>query len=131
VRTQAPKDASDLPHPEASTPAGRRDDGTTAPRQRGRYVPAAVRRAVWARDGERCTFVDDQGRRCQARAFLELDHVHERALGGTGESENLRVLCRAHNQLLAELRFGRAHIEQRIHLRQRKSAAEISENGAG
>jgi hypothetical protein len=34
------------------------------------------------------------------------------------------VLCRAHNRLLAEQVFGREHVEQQIHLRQRKSSAE-------
>ncbi len=33
---------------------------------RSRHVPAAVRRAVYERDGGRCRFVDDQGRRCTA-----------------------------------------------------------------
>lgn len=32
-----------------------------------RHVPAQVRRAVWARDGARCTFVAPSGQRCCAR----------------------------------------------------------------
>ena len=35
-----------------------------------RYVPAAVRRAVHERDGGRCRFVDEQGRRCPERNQL-------------------------------------------------------------
>jgi hypothetical protein len=40
-----------------------------------RHVPAAVRREVVARDGQRCAFVGEDGRRCDETAFLEMDHV--------------------------------------------------------
>jgi Holliday junction resolvasome RuvABC DNA-binding subunit len=51
---------------------------------------------------------------------LELDHVEPRALGGRDDAENLRVRCRAHNQLAAEQVFGRDHVEQRRRFRQKK-----------
>jgi len=73
------------------------------------------------RDGLQCSFVSDDGARCPARTFLELDHRHPRALGGTGDATNVRVLCRAHNRHAAEQVFGRAHVEERIYLRQRKA----------
>jgi hypothetical protein len=84
-------------------------------------VKAAVRREVFARDGERCTFESDDGERCPARGFLELDHIEPRALGGGDDARNLRVLCRAHNRLYAEQLFGREHVAQRTDFRQRKS----------
>ena len=87
------------------------------------YVPRAVRRQVFERDGEQCTFVDEHGRRCPARAFLELDHIVPRALGGTDDADNLRVACRMHNQREAERAFGRAYVEERIRFRQRKQPA--------
>jgi hypothetical protein len=71
-----------------------------------RYIPPAVRRAVWARDGERCTFVGRDGRRCGERRFLEFDHAHPHADGGPATVENLRLRCRAHNQHTAEFYFG-------------------------
>lgn len=83
------------------------------PGRRGGNIPRAVRREIFERDGEMCTFVDEQGRRCEERAFLELDHVTPRALGGTNDAANLRVRCRAHNGFAAELVFGRAHIEKK------------------
>jgi hypothetical protein len=83
-------------------------------------VTRAARREVAARDGERCAFVDAQGRRCPARAFLEVDHIQPKALGGSGTSENLRLLCAAHNRLEAEQCFGQEYIERQIHLRQSK-----------
>jgi 5-methylcytosine-specific restriction endonuclease McrA len=78
------------------------------------YVPRAVRREVFERDGEQCTYVDEAGRRCQSRTFLELDHRTPRALGGTDDPANLRIRCRAHNALAAEEDFGRQHIAKRI-----------------
>jgi hypothetical protein len=78
------------------------------------HVSRAIRREVFARDGRQCSFVGTDGQRCSSRAFLELDHVRPRALGGTGESANVRVLCRAHNRYAAEQAFGRDHVEARI-----------------
>jgi hypothetical protein len=72
----------------------------------GRYVPAAVRRAVWRRDGGRCTFVSERGRRCAARTRLEFDHIEPMARGGESTVTGLRLRCRAHNQYEAERRFG-------------------------
>ncbi len=87
----------------------------------GDGVPRAVRREVFERDGERCTFTDEQGNRCPAHTYLELDHVVPRAQGGRDEAQNLRVVCRAHNQLYAEQVFGRERVELKKHLRQRRS----------
>ena len=95
--------------PEASRPA------------KSGHITRAVRRDVFARDGAQCTFADAEGRRCPSRGFLEVDHRHPRALGGSGEASNLRIFCRPHNRLHAEEVFGRAHVEQRVHSRQRKS----------
>ncbi len=81
-------------------------------------VPRATRRAVFERDGERCTFTDPQGNRCPATSWLEIDHVVPRARDGTNEPSNLRVRCRAHNALYAEQTFGKEHVERKI--RERK-----------
>jgi 5-methylcytosine-specific restriction endonuclease McrA len=70
-------------------------------------ISRAVRREVFARDGEQCTFVDPAGNRCPARALLELDHVEPWSLGGSNDASNLRVTCRAHNQLFAEQKLGK------------------------
>ena len=39
-----------------------------------RQIPAAVKRAVYERDGGRCRYEDEQGRRCPARQGLEYHH---------------------------------------------------------
>jgi len=71
-----------------------------------RYVPAQLRRAVWERDGGRCTFVSESGHRCEARKPLEFDHALEVARGGEPTLEGIRLRCRAHNQYQAERTFG-------------------------
>jgi HNH endonuclease len=70
------------------------------------HVPAAVRRAVWERDGGRCQWPLDSGGTCGSLQRVELDHVVPRAQGGTSTVENCRLLCRAHNDLAARLAYG-------------------------
>ncbi len=94
-------------------------------------ITRAVRRKVFERDGEHCTFVDTAGRRCSSRKFLELDHIVPRAMGGTDDEDNLRVRCRAHNGLHAEETFGKSHVLAQVDMRQRKSAQAANGNGTG
>jgi hypothetical protein len=72
-----------------------------------RHIPAAVRRAVWHRDGGRCAFGAADGRRCTEEAFLEFHHVVPHAVGGPTTAENIQLRCRAHNGYEAERDFGR------------------------
>jgi hypothetical protein len=44
-------------------------------------------------------------------AFLEIDHIVERAIGGGSDAANVRIRCVRHNRFTAEQTFGRAHIE--------------------
>ena len=76
-------------------------------------ISRAARRAVFERDGEQCTFRGPDGERCTEKAFLELDHVAMRTLGGGGQPANLRVLCGAHNRHLAEKLLGKSHVPKR------------------
>jgi 5-methylcytosine-specific restriction endonuclease McrA len=79
---------------------------TRGPRSRSRHVPARVRRAVFDRDGARCTYVDATGRRCEETHYLELHHSEPFAQGGKHAEANLALRCTAHNALAAELDFG-------------------------
>lgn len=81
---------------------------------RDAHVSRCARREVVARDGWRCSFVADDGRRCNAEAFLEFDHETPRGRGGGSEPSNLRLLCRAHNRLEAERVYGKERILQAI-----------------
>jgi hypothetical protein len=89
------------------------------PTKRGR-VSRSVRRQVFARDGEQCTFVSADGTRCRARGFLQLDHQDPKACGGPDTAPNLTVRCAAHNRLAAEEHFGREFITKKIHRRQQR-----------
>jgi hypothetical protein len=71
-----------------------------------RHIPAYVRRAVWQRDGGRCTFTSADGRRCAERMRLEFDHWTEFARGGEATVANVRLRCRSHNQFEAERTYG-------------------------
>ena len=83
----------------------------TTPRQAaavsapGRHIPAAVKRAVWKRDGGRCAFVGSHGQ-CSARSFLQFHHVRPFAAGGESTVENIELRCQAHNLYESDLFFG-------------------------
>jgi hypothetical protein len=115
-----PESAADVPG------AGSRGTRESAPRAGKReHISNATRRAVVERDGLRCTFVGDDGQRCEAAAFLQLHHERAWALGGGSAVDNLRLLCAPHNRFCAERDFGRAHVERAIEksakLRHRRS----------
>jgi hypothetical protein len=83
------------------------------PRQRGRYIPAAVRRAVAARDGHRCTYADAAGNRCVETRRLEFHHVVPFAVSPSHDIANLTLRCAAHNALAAEADFGRTFVHRK------------------
>jgi hypothetical protein len=84
--------------------------GTRSSGRRSRYIPRAVLREVFARDGEQCTFVGPDGSRCNERGMLEVHHVRAFAFGGEATVENLRLVCRGHNGFFAVQDFGAAHM---------------------
>lgn len=75
-----------------------------------RYITKSVRHEVNERDSHQCSFVSKDGQRCQEIDGLQIDHIKPHGLGGGNELENLRLLCPAHNLLLAEQTFGREKI---------------------
>jgi 5-methylcytosine-specific restriction endonuclease McrA len=79
---------------------------------RGRYVRAAEKRKVWARDQGQCAFVGAKGR-CVERGFLEFHHVIPFAEGGETTAENLQLRCRAHNAYEAREHFGPLFLRER------------------
>jgi hypothetical protein len=77
-----------------------------------RHIPAEVKRAVRERDGDRCTFVGSEGHRCESRA-VQFDHILAVARGGKSTTDNIRLLCHAHNQYEAEQTYGTEFMEAR------------------
>src|SRR5262249_29402194 len=71
---------------------GKRQVGSGA-----RYVPAAVRKQVWSRDGGACSFEGTDGHRCGSRHQLQLHHLVPFAKGGPATVENLKLVCARHN----------------------------------
>jgi hypothetical protein len=99
---------------------GRTTRPQTKPRPaKNAHVTRSVRREVVTRDGWRCSFVADDGRRCDSQAFLEFDHEAPKGRGGASHADNVRLLCRAHNRREAERAYGRAHIARAISEAQR------------
>jgi hypothetical protein len=47
-----------------------------------RHIPAAVKRAVFERDGRQCAFVGENGKRCESRTRLEYDAHSAKAPAG-------------------------------------------------
>jgi len=74
----------------------------------GRYIPAKVKSAVWARDDGRCAWRETDGTVCGSKDWIEYDHLRPFARGGRSDDpRNIRLLCRVHNQAAAEAEFGR------------------------
>lgn len=119
-----PRGAGTRPEPGASRRlAARETDGRTKLR---RHIPAAVRRAVWARNEGRCAFVGTAGR-CTERGLLEFHHVVPYADGGDATVGNLELRCRRHNRFEAERWFG----EDRLPALVPETAPEWNEAEAG
>jgi 5-methylcytosine-specific restriction endonuclease McrA len=122
--------AADEPPPDraaGSTPARNATSGAgvrplTTPRRKragARYIPAAVRRAVWAREAGRCGFVTPDGVRCTATGRLEFHHRVPLAEGGAATVENLSLRCTHHNGCEARRWFGDEAVDQARRNRER------------
>jgi hypothetical protein len=97
----------------------------TDTRAKSRHIPAAVRRFVTKRDGGRCTYRNKHGRRCTKRHDLEFHHRRPFGFGGDHRPEELALMCRTHNALLAEHDFGKEEMARR-----RRRASRGSEPAA-
>lgn len=115
--------ASSRPKPTQAQP------GPAKAKEERHHVPMAVRREVVARDGASCAFVGEGGHRCGVRERLEFHHRLAWACGGPDTAENLQLLCRAHNRLVAELELGAELVEEAI--RKRKAGAQRGRGGKG
>lgn len=90
-RASAPTSRGDAPLDAATTAAILSDCDSVAPDKRRRSaIPPQLRRAVFDRDGHRCTTPG-----CNSTHFLEIDHIRPVSAGGTNALSNLRLLCSA------------------------------------
>ena len=89
-----------------SAPGQRAGRGSALGQANSRYIPAEVKRLVWARDQGRCSYVNPKtGQRCGSRYMLQMDHIEPYALGGRSTKENMRLLCAGHNRFRARQTF--------------------------
>ncbi len=95
------------------------EDADTSPGARG--IAAAVKRFVWARDGQ-CTFVTPDGKRCPELHRLEYHHDRPYGRGGDRRTNNIRLVCQCHNLYIAELDFGKENMDA-----YRRSADRVGE----
>jgi hypothetical protein len=111
----------------AKTKAPRKGLAETDTTPTSRYLPAAVRRIVYERDGGRCTYRDKHGRRCTKRSDLEFHH-HDKPFARNGDHapENIRLMCRVHNALLAERDYGKEKMAR--YRRSRPPGDRVSES---
>jgi len=79
----------------------------------GRHIAYALRRQVYARDEGRCRFVSRDGTRCRARGNLEFHHIVPFARGGEATLDNICLMCRSHNALVANAL--RSRVRQATH----------------
>ena len=77
----------------------------------------SFRTRVFERDEGQCTFVSEEGRRCEEKGGLELEHVDGFARTGRHKVERMQLLCRAHNQHAADLLYGRDFMEAKRRIR--------------
>jgi hypothetical protein len=106
-----------------TTKRARKALSDTDTRPKNRHIPAAVRRAVQERDGGRCTYRDTRGRRCSKQHDLEFHHRDPFGKGGDHRPENLALMCRTHNALMAEQDYGKE-----VMGRFGRSASRVSES---
>jgi hypothetical protein len=92
-------------------PHGGGANGEPAKGPTSRHIPDWIKRIVYERDGGRCTFVDDRGRRCEATGALEFEHDEGFARTGSHDPDRIHLLCRAHNQHAADKMYGRSFMD--------------------
>ena len=66
-------------------------------------ISSAVKRYIFNRDGGTCQYVGPTGHKCESQHQIELDHINPVRHGGSNETKNLRLLCRAHNAFRVQL----------------------------
>jgi len=71
-----------------------------------RTISPTIKREVFKRAGGKCEHPN-----CQAIHYLEYDHIKPVALGGGNNFDNIRLVCKAHNQLYAIQKLGPSQMQ--------------------
>jgi len=70
---------------------------------------------VTLRDGGRCTFTDQNGKRCAEDKWLASHHIRHVKDGGGNEAGNLVTLCWHHHDLVHQMTFDIEYPPARAH----------------
>jgi len=97
----------------------------TTPRTRS--IVAALRRDVWTRDQGRCSFVGEDGHRCNETRRLEFGHLHPWGKRGENSAANLALRCRAHNAFEADRDFGASFMASKRGQRRARKPLKVRE----
>ena len=95
-------------------PRASRTEPGTRRATRSRAIPAAIKRAVWERDGGSCAYVAPGGHRCNETRCLEYAHGDPWAKGGEHTVDNVALRCRAHNTYEAVRDYGELFMQRKI-----------------
>jgi hypothetical protein len=107
----------------AMRPERRPEREEARPRAKSRYIPSATCERVFERAGYRCEYTGPDGTRCNSRTGLEIEHTRPFAIHGSHDERYLRVYCRGHNRLAAEMVYGERFIERKIEESRRRQAS--------
>jgi hypothetical protein len=99
----------------APAPAAGAAPATTRRPSHTRYIPAAVRREVWQREGGRCAYVAPNGTRCGQTAGLQFHHTLPVADGGAATARLISLRCRDHHAWETRRWFGEEVARYRGH----------------
>ncbi len=106
LSSPAPSSATtSAPRSELSSKPSAPLTSNTPPAPKTRYIPAPLRRLVYARARGQCEF-GRPGARCESRHALEVHHLTPFARGGPHTAENLVLTCRIHNAAEGRWEFG-------------------------
>ena len=75
--------------------------------KKSRYIPTLLKLTIKNRAGNCCEYISPLSHnRCIEKRNLEFDHIQPFAKGGSSSIQNLRLLCKTHNQRMSILEFG-------------------------
>ncbi len=78
-----------------------------------RYISQATLRKVKQRDQHRCQYKDPNTlKQCEAKFYLQTEHITPFAKGGSHDLQNLQLLCSNHNRLRALEQFGESRMKK-------------------
>jgi hypothetical protein len=89
--------------------------------QQPKSISAEVKSQIWLRAKSKCE-------NCSSKYALQVDHIKPRALCGSNDIENLRLLCRNCNQRAATQTFGVSQMQKHLVSSRKVKASNYSKD---